>query len=353
MATTWEAWKQHNREKIAHIVGFEEIFVDTVLARIALITPDDVVPQYHFKDDKGGDRYIDFMILNRRKGFCVPIELDGLSKLFIDGREYHKFNDFLERQNALITEYGIVLRYTNKKMLNDNQSIIKEITETLQRQSQNKTLKEITEQQTHDQISDYESTIQQLQAQAANSTAQNNNTQQLAAMIAQMQTQLADMRRDIHSSSSSSSSAANGPTAAAVPAKSPSWYKKMSTGIVSITMLGVIGVVGSQLFNKWDNSSSMAPVKPEYPVGVYAKVCGTVAQLKEFSKGTYLNLGAPYPNQFITIVLWNVTAADADSFAGQTVCTEGTVTEYKGRKQVEVQYPSSISIHNSEGDGLK
>ncbi len=33
-----------------------------------------------------------------------------------------------------------------------------------------------------------------------------------------------------------------------------------------------------------------------------------------------------------------------DWLLGETVCTKGTVTEYKGRKQVEVQYASSINI---------
>ena len=79
-------------------------------------------------------------------------------------------------------------------------------------------------------------------------------------------------------------------------------------------------------------------------MGDSANVCGLVAQLKEFSKGTYLNIGAPYPDQTITIVLWNASEAEAAGFLGQNVCTKGTVTEYKGRKQVEVQYASSINI---------
>lgn len=49
---TWEEWKKFHHFKIQHIAGFEEKFVDTVLSQIPLISPEDVIPQYHFIDHR-------------------------------------------------------------------------------------------------------------------------------------------------------------------------------------------------------------------------------------------------------------------------------------------------------------
>lgn len=133
----WNEWKAINKNKIQHIVGFEEKFVDDVLSKIPLILPEDVIPQYPFTDAKGIDRQIDFMIINNTKGYLLPIELDGYSKLEIE-KGYHKFNNLLERQNSLTAKFGTLLRYTNKKMLNESQYIIQEITEILKQQAQRK-----------------------------------------------------------------------------------------------------------------------------------------------------------------------------------------------------------------------
>ena len=62
----WQKWKYENRDKIKHIVGYEEKFVDEILSQIPEISPDDVIAQYPFKDNKSGNRYIDFMIINKR-----------------------------------------------------------------------------------------------------------------------------------------------------------------------------------------------------------------------------------------------------------------------------------------------
>lgn len=39
---TWQQWKEINRDKIQHIVGYEERFVDEILSHIPEITPADV-----------------------------------------------------------------------------------------------------------------------------------------------------------------------------------------------------------------------------------------------------------------------------------------------------------------------
>ena len=149
--STWSSWKKRYAEQIKHVVGFEEKFVDLVLSKISGIQPSDVIPQFNFKDRKGSNRYVDFMIINEEKNYKLPIELDGYSKMVGNGNQYHKFNDFLERQNAMIQEFGLVLRYTNKKMLNESREIINEIQNTLKMQEQKQSTEVIST--THEVIS--------------------------------------------------------------------------------------------------------------------------------------------------------------------------------------------------------
>lgn len=131
---SWKQWKYLYRDRLEHIAGYEERFVDEVLVHVC--SPHQVVPQYFFQDSKGGNRYIDFMI--RTWDFLdvmIPIELDGYSKMVGYGKtydeNYERFNDFLERQNDLIREFGFVLRFSNKKWQTHTTEVIKEIKEAI------------------------------------------------------------------------------------------------------------------------------------------------------------------------------------------------------------------------------
>lgn len=135
---SWKQWKYLYRDRLEHIAGYEERFVDEVLVHVC--SPHQVVPQYFFQDSKGGNRYIDFMIRTRDfLDVMIPIELDGYSKMVGYGKTYDenyaRFNDFLERQNDLIREFGFVLRFSNKKWQTQTTEVIKEIKSTINQRS--------------------------------------------------------------------------------------------------------------------------------------------------------------------------------------------------------------------------
>ena len=122
----WANWKRKHRQDIAHVARFEERFVDMVLSRIPLIKPDDVVPQFPFVDNNGKNRRIDFMIINPDCGLLLPIELDGRDKR--PGQEagyisQADWDDFLERQNSIIESFGMVLRFTNSRLINNPRAV--------------------------------------------------------------------------------------------------------------------------------------------------------------------------------------------------------------------------------------
>jgi very-short-patch-repair endonuclease len=364
----WAEWKVENKEKIAHIVGFEEKFVDTVLAKIPLISPSDVIPQFHFVDTKGINRYIDFMIISKTKGYCIPIELDGLTKIFQDGREYHKFNDFLERQNALVSKFGMVLRYSNKKMLHESSSIVREITDTLNRQSQHKNTEEVQAQQVKSQIIDYENQIKLLQANPVVDGSGN-----LKKLIERMQSQILILNNKISSEKESKNSLSDF-------YKKSGWILGIAGFLISLVVvyyfahkktdltyepkisapidIEKIDLIRSAPMTEPERAQTIEPervetiepepattIAPVYVVGEYVKVCGRVAQVKEFSKGVYLSIGQPYPNQDITILAWREIESTAAQFLNKKICTSGTVTDYKGKPQLEINSLDALSFN--------
>jgi len=86
--------------------------------------------------------------------------------------------------------------------------------------------------------------------------------------------------------------------------------------------------------------SNTVPAAQAYKhIGDYRVVCGYVAQVKGFSKGKYLNLGTSYPNQDVTVVVWNSDMGNFDNldqYEGRDICVQGTVSSYKGTPQIKL-----------------
>lgn len=189
----WQAWKFKNRDKIKHIVGYEEKFVDEILSKIPEITPSDLFAQFPFKDHRGHNRYIDFMIFNREKGYQLPIELDGYSK--INNKEYRVFNDFLERQNDLIQQFGIVLRYTNKKAFRHQDAVRNEIRNALRLQANRQITEQLKQTQIQALIDEYEAKIAQYESQQT--TEVPNNAQESSEHLKEQQQEIALVKQSL------------------------------------------------------------------------------------------------------------------------------------------------------------
>lgn len=92
--------------------------------------------------------------------------------------------------------------------------------------------------------------------------------------------------------------------------------------------------------------STTVPASSSYKhIGDYRVVCGHVAQIKEFSKGQYLNLGTSYPNQDMTVVVWNSDIANFDNvfqYEGRELCVKGSISSYNGSPQMVLSSTSQI-----------
>lgn len=93
--------------------------------------------------------------------------------------------------------------------------------------------------------------------------------------------------------------------------------------------------------------SSKAP----FYVGQEAMVCGTVYEVKPFSKGTYINMGARYPNQHISFLVWdsdqpkfNARFGGLSVFQGAQACARGLIENHKNTLQIKVSNPQFLRL---------
>ena len=396
--STWSSWKKRYAEQIKHVVGFEEKFVDLVLSKISGIQPSDVIPQFNFKDRKGSNRYVDFMIINEEKNYKLPIELDGYSKMVGNGNQYHKFNDFLERQNAMIQEFGLVLRYTNKKMLNESREIISEIQSTLEKQENMQSTEEISDKHAEDLIEDMTDRIEdELE------TNPNTNNVDLQPMLMSLLKELNESReerkherREREQREREQREREQREREQREREQRELAEKKKKKAVSQLIAFGAVGVVAlavganvllssdtdeankdlrtqneellstdlnqsqPQAIAQIDNSSNVSnqnsigsglanngiPSSEAHQyIGSTQIVCGYVSQIKDFSKGTYLNLGANYPNQDVTIVIWDSDKDNfnnIDSYGNKDICVQGEITSYKGVPQIKLSSTRQI-----------
>jgi hypothetical protein len=75
-------------------------------------------------------------------------------------------------------------------------------------------------------------------------------------------------------------------------------------------------------------------------VSITSKVFGT----KTFSEMILVNFGGEYPNQPLTIVLRGEAKSLADKIDGKVIKVTGTISEYKGKPQIEVTDQKQITL---------
>lgn len=90
-----------------------------------------------------------------------------------------------------------------------------------------------------------------------------------------------------------------------------------------------------------------ADVKPEEAgkhLGHTVTVTGTVAQVIQPKKTTFINFGAAYPNHVFSAAAFNHSLEELRHLEGKTVSVTGKVTEHKGKPEIEVTSLDQIKV---------
>ncbi len=97
---------------------------------------------------------------------------------------------------------------------------------------------------------------------------------------------------------------------------------------------------------------SIPAIEAATHVGEVATVCGVVASTRHLTSGrrpTFLNLGRPYPDQDLTILIWGEDRSKfaeppERAFRDAYVCVTGRIELYRGRPEIIVRDPASLGV---------
>ena len=92
-------------------------------------------------------------------------------------------------------------------------------------------------------------------------------------------------------------------------------------------------------------------------VGDSITVCGKVFSARYVSTAentpTFLNLGAAFPNQLLTLVIWGEVRKQfngnpEDIFMNKELCIKGKIELYRERPQIVIKQSSQVSCSNCD-----
>lgn len=92
-------------------------------------------------------------------------------------------------------------------------------------------------------------------------------------------------------------------------------------------------------------------VKAPFHVGESVMVCGEVAKVTVQKKRTLLNLGAPYPREHVSVLVWKSDLPALEKKFGrlaslekQRVCAQGEIESYKDHLFLPVKNPTLLRL---------
>lgn len=299
---TWSEWLEKHKVLLnQHPADYEREFVLRVLSKVSSITPDMVVPQFNFKDHNGKNRYIDFMVVVGKDTY-LAIELDGKAKF----DNYNIFDDTMMRQNDLIKQFNHLLRFTNNQMLNETSWVIDSITEYI------KELK-------IPKILDLELTEEKLIQFETNKAIEEN--------LQKIEKELKEVKQENNSMS-------------------------FGTAVLIVALALIVLILFSSIAFKPDKIIEVVKEQPKPTyiqaidaknhIGKYKEVCGFITDIKQFSKGVYINLDGKYPNIPFTIVVWErdfnseLDKALDKIIPTSKICIHGKIESFKDKPQISL-----------------
>jgi DNA/RNA endonuclease YhcR with UshA esterase domain len=96
------------------------------------------------------------------------------------------------------------------------------------------------------------------------------------------------------------------------------------------------------------NVVKIATEDAEKYIGKRVMVCSKAYGVKELPNINFINLGAHFPDNPLTIVVFSGDKANFKDgvaiYDNKTVCITGTIKEYKGKPEIIITKPQDISI---------
>ncbi|MDK1671169.1 hypothetical protein QOK77_11420 [Moraxella osloensis] len=115
-------------------------------------------------------------------------------------------------------------------------------------------------------------------------------------------------------------------------------------------LLGTTLLIGGTL-QAHAEEPKIEAVKAPFYVSKPVMACGILKETKHLSNRHYLNLDKPYPNQSLTLLVWDndyrwfeERFGKIDGHIGKRFCARGTIEEYKNNLQIQVDNPQFLRL---------
>lgn len=91
--------------------------------------------------------------------------------------------------------------------------------------------------------------------------------------------------------------------------------------------------------------------KAAFHVGESLMICGDVSEVKSLSRRTMININHPYPNESLSLLIWDSDKNDFEkrlgrlsSLIGKKICAAGTLKLYKNSIQMAIKNPQLLRL---------
>lgn len=109
--------------------------------------------------------------------------------------------------------------------------------------------------------------------------------------------------------------------------------------LVVVPFLPDVGAASNQYFGFLTPKKIQVSEVDEH-MGRSVAVCGKVVHQRDDGTLTFLNFGAPYPNQ--DFAAWGPSYAVGENMEGKRVCVRGPIYDFEGTPQIKVRYDEDI-----------
>lgn len=91
--------------------------------------------------------------------------------------------------------------------------------------------------------------------------------------------------------------------------------------------------------------------KAAFHVGESLMVCGDVSEVKDLSRRTLININHKYPNESLSILIWESNKSEfykrfgnLSFLVGKKICADGKLELYKGSIQMVMKNPQLLRL---------
>lgn len=363
----WPDWVLKYEAKFGS--SYEKDFVDLILKRIPDLSPEDVSAQTEFKNFSGiKRRFIDFTIKEGEE-VRIALEVDGWDKTGTGtGQTHDEFDDWLYRQLSMTAEGWVPLRFSNREIKPKQAEFREMVWLQLKMQRRRSEAGRADAEKARKADAELRKVAEEAKA-AREALSRDQNAEQRFHEL-QGRRRKADASRldeverrrvqELQDENDKINQELDEEKRRREEAEKANRGMKFVIGAALAIVVVAVGAVfyfsqnddgtdGHPLCDKAVATSEISDSNLGESVTVRGPVEGT-KRLDGDSPVVFLNLGAPFPDQDLSVVIWGENLSNwgnvppEDRYDGREVAITGELETYDSSLQVEANSPNDVVV---------